>query len=82
MMRILDVVPDSPDPRRMSPVEAHLATTTGRAILLDVRDARLFDNAHIENALAVPLAEIEARDGLLPSRVTVPEGALLIPYCA
>jgi rhodanese-related sulfurtransferase len=82
MLNILDAHRDSPDPRRMDPVDAHAAAQAGRAVLLDVRDARLFDNAHIEKALAVPLAEIESGDGRLPSRVTVPGDAVVVLYCA
>jgi len=50
--------------------------------LLDVRDEHLFDNAHIDPAVPLPLAEIEAAAGHLPARIVVPEDALLILYCA
>ena len=82
MMHSLDPAATAPDPRKVNPDEAHAASVAGQAVLLDVRDARLFDNAHIDPAVAVPLAEIEAAAGCLPARIVVPEDVLLILYCA
>jgi rhodanese-related sulfurtransferase len=74
-------LPDA-EPRKINPDQAHAESEAGRAVLLDVRDERLFDNAHIDPAVALPLGEIEAGTGRLPARLRVPENALLILYCA
>lgn len=81
-MNSFDAAPDAPEPRRITPDQAHAASEAGRALLLDVRDEHLFENAHIDPAVALPLAEIEAGAGQLPARIVVPEDALLILYCA
>ena len=52
----------------------------GEGVLVDTRDRRLFDNAHVAGAASVPLAEIlaaplEAVRGLSSART-------LILYCA
>ena len=80
MMNSFDGVANQP--RKIGPDQAHAASAAGRAVLLDVRDERLFDNAHIDPAAALPLAEIEAGAGRLPAKIVVPEDALLILYCA
>ena len=82
MMRTFDPLPNAPEPRRMTPEDAHSAVQARGAVLLDVRDARLFDNAHIDGALALPLAELDAWEGRLPPRMSLPDNALLILYCA
>lgn len=82
MMKSFDAAANAPEPRRIDPDPAHAASEAGRALLLDVRDARLFDNAHLDAAVALPLAELEAAAGHLPARIVVPEDALLILYCA
>ena len=82
MMTKLDILSRAPEPRRISPDQAHAASEAGRAVLLDVRDERLFENAHIDPAVALPLAEIETAAGRLPARIMVPKDALLILYCA
>jgi len=82
MLKPFDAASNAPEPRKINADQAHAATAAGRAVLLDVRDEHLFDNAHIEPAVALPLAEIEAAAGQLPARIVVPEDALLILYCA
>ena len=82
MMRSLDVLPNTPEPRRINSDEAYAASKAGRAVLLDVRDARLFDNAHLDRAVVLPLAELEAAGGHLPARIVLPEDPLLVLYCA
>lgn len=81
MLNSIDPEPAA-EPRRVQPAEAQAASAAGRAVLLDVRDARLFDNAHIDHAIALPLAELEAARGQLPERIPVPGYARLILYCA
>jgi len=82
MMVKLDVLPNAPEPRRVNPDEAFAASQAGRAVLLDVRDARLFDNAHLEGAVPLPLAELEAARGRMPASIVLPEDPLLVLYCA
>ena len=82
MMNSFDGAANAPEPRKIDPDQAHAASEAGRAVLLDVRDERLFDNAHIDPAVALPLAEIEAGAGRLPAKIVVPKDALLILYCA
>ena len=82
MKNLVDPAASAPDPRKITPDEAHAASEAGRAVLLDVRDARLFDNAHIDPAFARRLAELEAAGARLPERIVVPENARLILYCA
>ena len=81
MLKPFEPTTNSPDPRKVRPDEAHAASQAG-ALLIDVRDARLYDNARLDPSVSVPLAEITASGGRLPSRLTVPDDALLILYCA
>lgn len=69
-----------PEPRRIQPADAYAASRAGQALLIDVRDAPLFENAHLDPSVSVPLAEIEA--GRLPSSLSEPPDTLLILYCA
>lgn len=82
MTSSFDARAGTPEPRRVDASHAHAAMQSGAAMMLDVRDARLFDNAHIESAIALPLAELDAWDGRLPPRLNVPASTLLILYCA
>jgi len=66
---------DTPEPRRIPVGEAHALVEQGEALLLDARDARLFDNAHIRGAVSLPLARVAP--GALPEHP-----GLLIFYCA
>ena len=82
MLNSFDDPGSSPEPRRIGPAESHAASAAGRALLLDVRDAHLFENAHLDSAIALPLAELVALDGRLPPRIPVQDDPLLILYCA
>lgn len=82
MPSAFDAIDSTPEPRRIQPDKAHAVSKAGRAVLLDVRDAHLFENAHLESAVALPFAEIMAMDGHLPARIPVPDDPLLILYCA
>ena len=66
--------------RRITAAEARLLTDAGRAVLVDARDRRLYDNAHATGAISLPLAEIEGANGAVTPD-SVPPG-LLILYCA
>jgi rhodanese-related sulfurtransferase len=82
MLSHTDPPRNPPEPQKVQPTEAHTASRSGPALLVDVRDARLYDNAHLDRAVSVPLAEIEAAGGNLPPGISVPTDALLILYCA
>jgi rhodanese-related sulfurtransferase len=82
MLKPFDSPDQVPEPRRIEPAEARALSISGRAVLLDVRDAHLYENAHLESAIALPLAEIAALDGRLPGRIPVSDDPLLVLYCA
>lgn len=65
---------DSADLARVTVAKARALIEAQRALLVDVRDRRLYDNTHAEGALSVPLAEIEG--------AALPADRLLILYCA
>ncbi|PYO98834.1 MAG: hypothetical protein DMD60_03090 [Gemmatimonadetes bacterium] len=54
---------EEPAVSRLTAAEAHALVTAGRAVLVDTRDARLFDNAHAAGALSLPLSAIQAGHG-------------------
>ena len=61
----------------LTPAQAHELVAGGRAVLVDTRDRRLFDNAHATGALSVPLATIEAAEGHVPEGSLPPSGRRL-----
>jgi len=65
----------------LTPAQAHELVAGGRAVLVDTRDRRLFDNAHATGALSVPLATIEAAEGHVPEGSLPPDRTLIL-YCA
>jgi rhodanese-related sulfurtransferase len=65
----------------LTPPQAHELVAAGRAVLVDTRDRRLFDNAHAAGALSLPLATIEAAQGHAPAGVLPPD-RMIILYCA
>jgi len=84
----MSAAPGSPTPasepgeiRRVSVAEARALAASGRAVLVDTRDRRLFDNAHLPGALSLPVAEIDATDGNAPATAWPPD-AVAILYCA
>ncbi len=66
---------------RLTAAEAHELVAAGRGVLVDTRDARLFDNAHAAGALLLPLSTIEAAHGQVPAG-SLPSDRVLIFYCA
>jgi len=72
---------EGPAVSRLTAAEAHELVAAGRGVLVDTRDARLFDNAHAAGALSLPLSAIEAAHGRLPTG-SVPPDRVLILYCA
>jgi rhodanese-related sulfurtransferase len=70
------------EPRRIGVAEGRALVEAGRAVLADVRDERLYDNAHIRGASSLPLAVIEASPDRLPEERVPPGDALLLLYCA
>jgi len=73
---------DSPEPRRIPVALAHSLVEQGQAVLLDVRDARLYDNAHIRGATSLPLARLTVTPGRIAPGVLPEHPGLLIFYCA
>src|SRR5205814_5481246 len=66
---------------RITAAEAHELVTAGRGVLVDTRDARLFDTAHAAGALSLPLSTIEASHGQVPAG-SLPPDRVLASYCA
>src|SRR6266568_9179544 len=75
----------TPDPndafQRISVADARTLVDTGRGVLVDARDRRLYDNAHATGAISLPLSEIEAANGHVTPN-SVPPDRILILYCA
>jgi rhodanese-related sulfurtransferase len=64
----------------LTAAQAHELVATGRGVLVDTRDGRLFDNAHAAGALSLPLATIEAAGGQVAE--SLPPDRVIILYCA
>jgi rhodanese-related sulfurtransferase len=60
---------------RMEAPDVKKLVDKGEAILIDVRSKAAWDMGHIEGALLIPLAEIEARLSQLP------KDKLIVAYC-
>ena len=73
---------EAAEPRRVQAGEAYGLFEAGRAVLLDVRDRRLYDNAHLTGARSLPLAELPAAGERLPDFAAPPPGGSLVLYCA
>ena len=65
----------------LTATQAHELVAAGRAVLVDTRDRRLFDNAHATGALSLPLAVIEAAQGHAPLGLLPPDRSIIL-YCA
>jgi rhodanese-related sulfurtransferase len=77
-----NVTPDEgPAVSALTATQAHELVATGRGVLVDTRDGRLFDNAHAAGALSLPLATIEAAQGHAPGGVLPPDRTIIL-YCA
>ena len=72
---------EGPPVSRLTAAEARELVAAGRGVLVDTRDARLFDNTHAAGALSLPLATIEAAHGRVPVG-SLPPDRVLILYCA
>jgi rhodanese-related sulfurtransferase len=70
------------EPRRIGVADAHALVEAGQATLVDVRDVRLYDNAHLRGAWSLPLAELQASSGRRPTAGLPPGDGFLILYCA
>ena len=70
------------EPRRIPVSEAHALSEQGHVALLDARDARLYDNAHIKGAWSLPLAVLTATPGQVPPGALPDQPGLLLFYCA
>ncbi len=67
--------------QRISVAEARPLVDAGRAVLVDPRDRRLYDNAHATGAISLPVSDIEAANGRIAAG-SVPPDRILIFYCA
>jgi rhodanese-related sulfurtransferase len=65
----------------LTAAQAHELAAAGRAVLVDTRDGRLFDNAHVAGALSLPLATIEAAQGHVAAGALPPDRTVIL-YCA
>ena len=65
----------------LTAAQAHELVAAGRGVLVDTRDARLFDNTHAAGALSLPLATLEATQGEPPAGVLPPDRTVIL-YCA
>ena len=55
-----------PSVARVTPAQAHGSVNSGQAIIIDVRDAESYNQAHIEGAISMPESELPARIDELP----------------
>jgi rhodanese-related sulfurtransferase len=67
--------------RRVSAAEAYALLGTGRAVLVDVRNAADYEAAHAEGAISAPHVAVQALGGRLPPGSRAPDDAQLILYC-
>jgi rhodanese-related sulfurtransferase len=67
--------------RRIDPADARRLVDEGRAVLVDTRDRRFYDEAHATGALSVPFAEIR-RSPDHPALRTIPASRIIVLYCA
>jgi len=73
---------DTSEPRRIPVDEAKALVEQGQAVLLDARDHKLYDNAHLKGARSVPLGVLTATPGRIAPGVLPEHPGLLIFYCA
>jgi rhodanese-related sulfurtransferase len=66
--------------RRIAPAEARALLEQDRAVLVDTRERRFFEEAHARAAISVPLADIE-RDPRGSDLGSIPEDRAIILYC-
>ncbi len=69
-------LPSRADVPRVGPAEAKAAVEAGLAVLVDVRSAAAYEQAHIDGALSIPADQVARHAGGLPA------GKLPIFYCA
>jgi rhodanese-related sulfurtransferase len=63
------------DGDRIEATEAKQVVEKGQALVVDVRSKDAFNSGHIEGAISLPLAEIDARLGELP------KDKMIVTYC-
>ena len=73
--------PDEMPVTGLTATETHELVAAGRGVLVDTRDRRLFDNAHVAGALSLPLTILEAGQGHAPVGVLPPDRTIIL-YCA
>jgi len=62
---------------RVTAEEAKLAFDNGEAVIVDVRSAEAYAEAHLAGAISIPLGEIE----LNPTGVPLDKSQWIITYC-
>lgn len=65
------------DVSRVELDKAYTAWAAGAAVIMDVRDTNAFTLSHIDGAINVPLAQIEAN----PGNLGISEEQWIITYC-
>lgn len=70
------------EPRRITVAQAHALLAASRAVIADVRDEKLYDNAHIAGAVSLSPLLLRKTFGQVPAAVRPPVGGTLILYCA
>src|SRR3989442_13031980 len=73
-----DMSEDTNEVRRISVSEAPALLDTGRGVLVDVRDRRLYDQTHAAGAVSLPLAVIQATQGRVPAGARPPHRVLTL----
>ena len=72
---------ESPAVSGLTAAQARELVAARRGVLVDTRDARLFDNTHAAGAVSLPLATLEAAQGRAPVGVLPPDRTVIL-YCA
>ena len=67
--------------QRISPADARRLMEDGDAVLVDTRDRQFYRDAHAAGAISVPFSEIR-RSPDHPALRSVPEGQMIVLYCA
>jgi rhodanese-related sulfurtransferase len=66
--------------KRIGAAEARALQDQNRAVLVDTRERRFFEEARAREAISVPLADIE-RDPRRSDLASIPEDRAIILYC-
>lgn len=67
--------------RRISAGDARRLVEAGDAVLVDTRSRQFYQEAHAAGAISIPFEEIR-RSAEHPALGSVPEGKMIVLYCA